>query len=130
MANICSYTMRAKGSANALNALVAFVEKCSDGRVSELNSDTIQISGSCKWSIFSSFRTRRFTDKTIEEVVAENNLQLEAISEESGCEMAEHLWLEGDEILADEVTDYHETYNEETDDWESEGGYSDMQWAF
>lgn len=106
-----------------------------------------QIDGSTKWSIKSSLidnaismRTEpdvwsfgKEIDKTklsfitLFEACQQLELDMEAYSEECGCCFQEHyLFVEG-ELIKEECVDYVETYNEDTEEYETEGGFD---WNF
>ena len=107
-----------------------------------------QIDGETKWSIQSSLISNAVsmrtepekwcfndgTDKTelsfvtLFEACERLDLDMEVYSEECGIGFQEHFLFVDGELLADECVDYTEVYNEETDEYEPEGGFDD--WDF
>lgn len=107
-----------------------------------------QIDGSTKWSIISSLvdnavsmRTKpdewsfgenvdrtKLSFVTLFEACKQLGLDMEVYSEECGCGFQEHyLFIDG-ELVEEECVDYSEEYNEETEEYESSGGFDD--WDF
>ena len=107
-----------------------------------------QIDGYTKWSVHSSLidnaismRTEpdkwffgdgedksKLTFVTMLEACEQLNLDMEVYSEEPGCGFQEHyVFIEG-VLVADESVDYTEEYDEEADEWVSEGGFEN--WTF
>jgi uracil-DNA glycosylase family 4 len=65
---------------------------------------------------------------TLFEACKQLELDMEVYSEECGCGFQEHyLFIDG-ELVAEECVDYSEEYNEETEEYESSGGFDD--WDF
>lgn len=162
MANLCSFSMKIKGSKR--ENLLTFCEIMEQkgnvwmGRGAEICTDidkniednedgtySLQIEGWCKWSIraalisdamsmrtkpedwsFGSVEYKEMTFFTLFEACKELELQMEAYSEEPGGGFQEHLSYI-DEVELVETTPWHEEWNEEKEDWISEGGY---EWNF
>ena len=102
-----------------------------------------QIDGDTKWSVQSSMisnaismRTEpekwcfdKGTDKskltfiTLYEACEQLQLDMEVYSEEPGCGFQEHYVFVDGQLVTEETADYTEEYNEETDEWESSGGF-------
>lgn len=106
-----------------------------------------QIGGDTKWSVKASMigdaiRMRTEPDKwyfgddvdktkltfiTLYEACEQLQLDMEVYSEEPGCGFQEHYVFVDGQLVTEETTDYTEEYNEETDEWESSGGF---EWDF
>lgn len=107
-----------------------------------------QIDGNTKWSVYSSMISNAISmrtepnkwgfgegvDKTklsfvtLFEACKQLELDMEVYSEECGCCFQEHyLFIDG-ELVADECVEYVEKYNEETEEYESSGGFDN--WDF
>lgn len=106
-----------------------------------------EINGCCKWSIQSSLIDNAISMRTepnrwsfgteenvnlrfvtLYEACKELDLNMEVYSEEPGCEFQEHyLFIDG-ELELDECVDYHEEFNEETEEYEGIGGFA--SWDF
>ena len=107
-----------------------------------------QIDGDTKWSVYSSMirnaismRTEpnkwgfgegvdktKLSFVTLFEACKQLELDMEVYSEECGCCFQEHyLFIDG-ELVADECVEYVEKYNEETEEYESSGGFDN--WDF
>ena len=56
------------------------------------------------------------------------NLDMEVYSEEPGCGFQEHYVFADKVLVVNESVDYTEEYDEENDEWVSEGGFED--WSF
>ena len=102
-----------------------------------------QIDGDTKWSVKASLvgdaiRMRTELDKwyfgddvdktkltfiTLYEACEQLKLDMEVYSEEPGCGFQEHYVFADGQLVTEETTDYTEEYNEETDKWESSGGF-------
>jgi hypothetical protein len=52
---------------------------------------------------------------------------MEVYSEEPGCGFQEHYVFVDGRLVTEETTEYTEEFNEETDEWESSGGF---EWDF
>ena len=114
---------------------------------SETGMVMVNSSGDCKWSIKAALvldaldmEEQRTTGKgcwgdidgvkkfmTIGEACKTYNVNMEFYSEEPGCCFAEHVTIENGEETWDCV-DFHETYDEEADEWVTEGGYEDQSY--
>lgn len=107
-----------------------------------------QIDGNTKWSVESSMISNAISMRkephiwsfgddvdesklsfiTLFEACKQLELDMEVYSEECGCGFQEHFkFIEG-ELVIDECVDYIEVYNEETDEYESSGGFD--SWDF
>lgn len=102
----------------------------------------VEIDGECKWSIESALiddalsmqeqkRTGtgcwRLSDPnvnyvTLPEACEKFHVNMEAFSEELGCEFQEHMSYENGEFFS-EIVDYCEEYDEENDEYTQEGGF-------
>ena len=102
-----------------------------------------QIDGDTKWSVQSSMVSNAIsmrtepdkwcfdedTDKTkltfvtLFEACEQLQLDMEVYSEEAGCGFQEHYVFIDGNLVAEECVDYTEEYNEETDEYESSGGF-------
>ena len=106
-----------------------------------------QIDGETKWSIQSSMVSNAIsmrtepdkwefgdTDKTtltfvtLFEACEQLQLDMEVYSEECGCGFQEHYVFVDGNLVAEECVDYTEEYNEETEEYESSGGFD--SWDF
>lgn len=97
--------------------------------------------GNCAWSViccmFSGDHTyyddykERFKENcmatTIPMLSKELDLDIEIFSEEPGCGFMEHFLVRKGEIEIEDCVDYEETYDEETDEYGSEGG---LEWNY
>lgn len=106
----------------------------------------MQIEGDCKWAIESALIRNAismredpdkwyFGDKTditklrfvtLFEACKELDVNMEVFSNEPGCGFEEHI-LYQDGYTLNETCDYTETFNEDSQEWGSEGGY---EWDF
>lgn len=106
-----------------------------------------QIDGDTKWSVISSMvdnaiSMRTETEKwgfgddinkaelsfvTLFEACEQLQLDMEVYSEEAGIGFQEHYVFIDGNLVAEECVDYTEEYNEETDEYESSGGFV---WGF
>lgn len=95
--------------------------------------------GYCAWSIYScmfkgdSTYYNGFKDREkffATDIVTESkllDLEIEIFSEESGVGFMEHYLIDKGKLLINDCIDYIETYDEETDEYETEGG---LEWNF
>ena len=115
----------------------------------ELNDNEYrcQIDGQTKWSIQSSLVDDAISmrsnndmwwfgenvDKTklsfvtLFEACEQLNMDMECFSEEPGCGFQEHYLFQNGELQKDECVDYSEEYDEDADEWVTEGGF---EWDF
>jgi hypothetical protein len=111
------------------------------------NDYRCQLDGITKWSIISSLvdnaiSMRNDIDKwlfgknvdktklsfvTLFEACKQLNLDMECFSEESGIGFQEHYLFVDGELLKDECVDYFEEYDEDADEYVTEGGF---EWNF
>ena len=100
-----------------------------------------QIDGETKWSVISSMVSNAISmrtepdkwcfheDKTklsfvtLYEACEQLQLDMEVYSEECGCGFQEHYVFIDGNLVTEECVDYTEEYNEETDEYESSGGF-------
>ncbi len=102
-----------------------------------------QIDGDTKWSVVSSMVLNAVSmrenpdmwffgddiDKTklsfvtLFEACEQLNLAMEVYSEEAGNGFQEHYLFDEGQLMIDETVDYTEEYNEETDEYETSGGF-------
>ena len=105
-----------------------------------------QIEGETKWSVQSSMVSNAISmrtepekwafheDKatlsfvTLYEACEQLELDMEVYSEEPGCGFQEHYVFIDGVLVAEECVDYEEEYNEETEEYESSGGFD--SWDF
>lgn len=107
-----------------------------------------QIDGDTKWSVKSSMILNAVSmrenpdmwafgegvDKTklsfitLYEACEQLELAMEVYSEEAGNGFQEHYLFDEGQLMIDEVVEYTEEYNEETEEYESSGGFED--WDF
>ena len=107
-----------------------------------------QIDGTTKWSVESSMILNAVfmrehpdmwafgegVDKTklsfitLYEACEQLELAMEVYSEELGCGFQEHYLFNEGQLMIDEVVEYTEEYNEETEEYESSGGFD--SWNF
>ena len=151
MANLCNFQMMVKGSKEGIDkfydALTQENHECWMGRGAEADiyyeDGVAEIDGYCKWSIQSalidnatSMEVQRTTGNgmwggiegvkkflTLFEACERFHVNMEVFSFEPGCCFSEHYKYENGEIL-DECCDYFETWNEETEDYDCEGGFT------
>ena len=153
MANICEISMEVRGDHSNIEAFFNALTQEDDvwmgrGADAEIDYDdeghTATISGWCKWSVQSSliddalsmrkqkeskegFWYQAEIDKvneflTLFEACQKYNVNMEVYSSEPGMEFQEHAKYENGHIV-NEATNYVETFNEDTQEWESHGGY-------
>lgn len=157
MANLCDFEMMVKGERKNIDLFFAALTQtgnvwmgrgaCADIYYDDANTATI--SGDCKWSIHSALFTDAVSMReqketgigswawneqsdsrdyvTLFEACKNYHVNVEVYSEETGCEFQEHYKYENGETLSDCV-DYTEVYNEDTEEYESTGGYE--SWDF
>lgn len=106
-----------------------------DGTVADV------IYGYCAWSVYSCMmegeRTyyrdlkERYKDESrvtsLIECSKDLDLDIEAFSEELGFEFMEHFLIRKGVVEIDDCVEYKETYNKETDEYETEGG---LEWDY
>ena len=81
-----------------------------------------------KWSFGEDVDKTERSFVTLFEACEQLGLDMEVYSEECACGFQEHyLFIDG-ELVAKECVDYSEEYNEETEEYESSGGFDD--WDF
>ena len=81
-----------------------------------------------KWSFGENIDKTKLSFVTLFEACKQLGLDMEVYSEECGCGFQEHyLFIDG-ELVEEECVDYSEEYNEETEEFESSGGFDD--WDF
>ena len=81
-----------------------------------------------KWSFGEDVNKTELSFVTLFEACKQLGLDMEVYSEECGCGFQEHyLFIDG-ELVKEECVDYSEEYNEETEEYESSGGFDD--WDF
>lgn len=99
------------------------------------------VDGYCAWSVSSCMlpgpvsyyvqykqgKYINFCGTNLLECSKQFNLDIEVFSEEPGCGFMEHYIISKGNIIIDECVDYYENYNEETDQYDSEGG---LEWNF
>ena len=137
MANICSFSMKAKGKSENITAFYNAMTQngtiyMGRGAEAEINYDdaegSAQIDGWCKWSVQSamiddaiSMRTNpniwswgggvdtsKLEFITLLEATEKWNLVIEAYSEESGCCFQEHYIFDKGTVVSDECVDWEE----------------------
>lgn len=120
-----------------------------DSEICEVDEEISRcdISGETKWSILSSLvddaismredvggwyfgnvDKTKLTFVTLFEACKQLNLDMECYSEEPGCEFQEHYLFKDGVLLKEECVDYKEFYDEEEEDYISEGGFE--SWEF
>lgn len=97
------------------------------------------VNGACAWSVFTCMfkdvgtyyhslsEQRKDRAAHMVEVTKELNLTVEIFSEEPGCEFMEHFIVDKGEMKLDLCVDYKETYNEELDEYTTQGG---IEWTY
>ena len=80
-----------------------------------------------KWYFGDDVDTTKLTFITLYEACEQLQLDMEVYSEEPGCGFQEHYVFVDGQLVTEETTGYTEEYNEETDEWESSGGF---EWDF
>ena len=148
MANICEVDMKICGKKENVEAFLNALEQKSDiwiGRGVSIQAgrnnfdeydDSIQILGSCKWSLESALVKNAYEMKkgssfvdvtakeilTIEEACKRFHVVCEAFTEEPGCCFAEHFIYENGTGEWN-VCEYKEEYDEENDKYITTGGF-------
>lgn len=142
MANICSFEMRVKGNHSNIKQFLNAMKQQGKhwiGRGAELEfvecDDIYHISGWCKWSLYSSLISTALDFKknpdnwdiskeiksgeiipiTLKEACEMFNVEIEAWSDEEGCQFAEHMHY-GNGYADCDVFDYIVNWNEVTDE--------------
>lgn len=80
-----------------------------------------------KWS-FGDMDKTTLTFVTLFEACEQLQLDMEVYSEECGCGFQEHYVFVDGNLVVEECVDYTEEYNEETEEYESSGGFD--SWDF
>lgn len=130
MANLCSYSMRIKGTKENV---YEFYKRMEDyDRPNHLwrleadiynectnvdGSTIIDVAGSCAWSIESCCRASGYSGGVdlFEVNSRELNLEIESWSDECGCAFQEHYLYKNGECLIDDCVDWHEYYYDESE---------------
>lgn len=129
----CEY----EGYHYGVNSAEEAIEKYSDG-------NALILSGNCAWSVYSCMfegestyysqwteerkaKYECFKGTTIDRISKEFELDIEIFSEEGGCGFMEHYLINNGEIIIDDCIDYHEDYDEETDEYTPVGG---LAWEY
>lgn len=145
MANICVFNMMVKGNKDGIEKFYealtqdspeAWIGRGAEADILYDNDNTAYIDGNCKWSIQSALiddaismqeqeeeemsQAQEFL--TIWEACEKYHVNMEVFSWEPGEKFSEHYKYENGEIT-DECVDYEEIYDEETDDYITEGGF-------
>ena len=134
MSNLCSYSMRIKGERENVYEFHKRMEDYDmpnhlwrifeadiyDECENEDGTITIDVAGSCAWSIESCCRASGYSEGVdlFEVNSRELNLEIESWSDECGCAFQEHYHYKNGECLIDESVEWHEYYYDE-DDYES-----------
>ena len=133
MANVCSYDLKVVGKyedvCNFYNCLIgeeAYEDNEMSTRIYDAECCKIEgfgsntafyITGSCAWSVLSSFIDYHESDGiSILDFSKNHCLTLEFFSEECGLEFAEHYIIENGLITTEEVAKYKEFYIEDVED--------------
>ena len=134
MPNLCSYSMRVKGKKENVyefhkrmgdydkpNHLWRIFETdIYDECENEDGTITIDVAGSCAWSIESCCRASGYSGgiDLFEVNSRELNLEIESWSDECGCSFQEHYLYKNGECLIDDCVEWNEYYYDE-DEYES-----------
>lgn len=81
-----------------------------------------------KWNFGENVDKTKLSFVTLFEACKQLELDIEVYSEECGCGFQEHYLFIDEELVVEECVDYSEEYNEETEEYESSGGFDD--WDF
>ena len=109
MANICDYSLRARGEKKNLKLLRNWLNNHSyEYSGDSLGEDTLEIYGGFKWSLESALGY-----DTLIEYCRKRDIEFEIITSECGCCFSEHVWLIDGESGIDVSDDYHEIYFED-----------------
>lgn len=158
MPNLCSFSMLVKGHKNDLetvNQILHADYNYHDGKLVSCNAEkhlfrtwvlhsefdeTLEVSGECAWSVYSCMLEgghtyydklqdyENFRGTTLLEISKTYNVDIEVYSEEPGLCFQEHYVIRNGCLEVEEEVPYYENYNEETGEYESEGGFG--SWEF
>lgn len=130
MANLCSYSMRIKGTKENVNEFYERMENYDKPNhlwrveadiygeyVNEDGTTTIDVAGSCAWSIESCCRASGYSEGVdlFEVNSRELDLEIECWSDECGCCFQEHYLYKKGECLIDDYVRWNEYYYDEFD---------------
>lgn len=161
MPNLCFFNMQVKGKPKDLktvneilnadynyenNKLVSCSAEKHIFRTWDIESccdEILEVSGHCAWSVYSCMMDGSYTyynqlktfenfkGTTLVEISQMYNVDIEVYSEEPGMCFQEHYLIRNGVVEVDEEIPYYENYNEETGEYESQGGFGTWEtWKF